>query len=83
MADWVTTPLILDFLAWLAQAPRPYVEVMETWRTSCPRLTVWEDAMDLRYIVRTREGAAEPVVSLTPLGERVLERSAATPVATA
>ena len=39
-------PLIVDFLAWLADGPRPYGEVMEAWRTSCPRLTVWEDAID-------------------------------------
>lgn len=50
---------------------------METWRTSCPRLTVWEDAMDLGYVVRRREGAGEPVVSLTPLGVERLQRTAA------
>jgi hypothetical protein len=83
MPDSITAPLILDFLAWLAQTPRPYAEVMETWRTSCPRLTVWEDAMDLGYIVRTREGAAEPVVSLTSLGERLLERSGVNPLVVA
>jgi hypothetical protein len=33
-------PLILDFLEWIAARPRPYSEVMEVWRTSCPRLTV-------------------------------------------
>ena len=39
-------PLILDFVAWVAQAPRPYAEALEAWRTSCPRLTVSEDAAD-------------------------------------
>ena len=38
-------PLILDFLEWIGGGPRPYAEVMEAWRTSCPRLTVWEDAI--------------------------------------
>jgi hypothetical protein len=37
--------LIRDLLASLRQ-PRPYMEVIEAWRTSCPRLTVWEDALD-------------------------------------
>jgi hypothetical protein len=68
MADAVTTPLILDFLAWLAKEPRPYGEVMEVWRTSCPRLTVWEDAVDLGYVVRRRDSDGEAVVVLTPLG---------------
>ena len=77
MPDSITTPLIVDFLGWLAKAPRPYAEVMETWRTSCPRLTVWEDAMDLGYVVRRREGAGEPVVSLTPSGAKLLETSRA------
>jgi hypothetical protein len=39
-------PLTRDFLHWVAASPRSYAEVMETWRTSCPRLTVWEDAVD-------------------------------------
>jgi hypothetical protein len=32
--------LILDLLAWIGAEPRPYAEVMEAWRTSCPRLPV-------------------------------------------
>jgi hypothetical protein len=35
---------VLDLVEWVAARPRPYAEVMEVWRTSCPRLTVWEDA---------------------------------------
>ncbi len=45
MAD-ILTPLTIDFLAWLARAPRTYADVMDAWRTSCPRLTIWEDAID-------------------------------------
>jgi hypothetical protein len=37
--------LILQFLAWLAEHPRTYGEAMDAWRTSCPRLSIWEDAM--------------------------------------
>ena len=29
-----------------------YSEVIETWRTSCPRLTIWEDAVDRGYVAR-------------------------------
>jgi hypothetical protein len=46
MSDPVTEALILDLLRWLANGDRTYEEVMDAWRTSCPRLTVWEDAND-------------------------------------
>jgi hypothetical protein len=84
MAENITAPLILDLLAWLAEAPRPYGEVMEAWRTSCPRLTVWEDAVELGYVERRREAAGEALVVLTPLGAgRLLEASATAHFATA
>lgn len=44
--------LVLDMLEWLERAPRPYHDVMNAWRTSCPRLTVWEDAVDHRFVAR-------------------------------
>ena len=37
-------PLILDLLEWIGPESRPYEEVMDAWRTSCPQLTVWEEA---------------------------------------
>ena len=46
-------PLILDLVEWVADSPKPYVEVMDAWRTSCPRLTVWEDAVDRGLVDRT------------------------------
>jgi hypothetical protein len=39
--------LLLDLLETLRDAPKPYTEIMEAWRTSCPMLPVWEDAVDL------------------------------------
>ncbi len=45
-------PLVLDFVEWVAKEPRPYADALEAWRTSCPRLTVWEDAVDRGYIER-------------------------------
>ena len=36
--------LLLQFLAWVAVRPRTYGEAMDAWRTSCPRLSIWEDA---------------------------------------
>ena len=62
----VTEPLVLDLVEWVARRPRPYPEVMEAWRTSCPRLSVWEDAVD-RGLVERGE-----TVRVTPLGARLL-----------
>jgi hypothetical protein len=45
-------PLIRDLVAWVAEEPRPYAEVLDAWRTSCPRLTVWEDASDRGLVER-------------------------------
>ena len=34
-----------QLLAWIGEAPRGYAETIERWKTSCPRLAVWEDAL--------------------------------------
>jgi hypothetical protein len=69
----INAPLILDMLAWIARERRPYAEVMETWRTSCPRLTIWEDAVDDGLVVREPGRGGEPAtVALTDLGRRAL-----------
>jgi hypothetical protein len=69
------TPLVLDFLEWIAARPRPYSEVMDAWRTSCPRLTVWEDAIERGFIARRHLAGAEMLVELAPLGRRFLAQS--------
>ncbi len=58
-------PLILDLLEWIGPGARPYDEVIDAWRTSCPRLPVWEEACARGYVVRRHEpgGAAEVEVS--------------------
>ena len=67
MAD-PSDPLVLDLVEWIAREPRLYSEVIETWRTSCPRLTIWEDAVDRGYVARM-PGAR---VAITEGGERFL-----------
>jgi hypothetical protein len=37
--------LTLDFLAWIHTGRRKRDDVLSAWRSSCPRLTVWEDAL--------------------------------------
>lgn len=46
--------LVLDFVEWIAAGPRRYRDVMEAWKTSCPRLTIWEDAIDQGLVQRCR-----------------------------
>lgn len=74
MAD-ILTPLILDLLEWIAAAPRPYAEVMDAWRTSCPALPVWEEANDRGFVARRGGAGRELLVELTPLGKRFLRES--------
>jgi hypothetical protein len=57
----------VEFLRWLSARPRTYAETMEAWRTSCPRLAVWEDAL--------ADGLVEldgSVVRLTERGKSLL-----------
>lgn len=67
-------PLVLDFLTWLASDPKPYSEVMDVWRTSCPRLPVWETAVDRELVARSRS-AGVSVVSLTQRGRSLLREA--------
>jgi hypothetical protein len=39
MSDTIE-PLLFDLVAWVAKEPHKYLDVMEAWRTSCPRLPV-------------------------------------------
>ena len=68
MAD-VLAPLTLDSLAWLATEPRDYIDVMDAWRTSCPRLTVWEDAIDAGLVTRVHRAGRPIRIALTSRGE--------------
>ena len=68
-------PLILDLLEWVAHGEREYAEMMDAWRTSCPRLPVWEEANArglVTRIVRNRTA----LVAITPAGRALLERRA-------
>jgi hypothetical protein len=66
--------LTLQFLAWIAERPRTYAETMEAWRTSCPRLSVWEDANIAGLVRLEGNEQRQTMVSLTPAGAAALER---------
>jgi len=71
MPDSLDT-LILDLLEWIGSRPRTYAEVMDAWRTSCPRFPVWEDANDRGFIGCHRQGG-ESFVSVSALGREFLD----------
>ena len=66
-------PLILDLVEWVAREPRAYADLIDAWRTSCPRLTVWEDAVERGFV--RREGASLPatMVHVTDAGRAFLK----------
>jgi hypothetical protein len=67
-------PLTLEFLAWVSSRHRTYAEAMEAWQTTCPRHTVWEDALIEGFIrVESRDHQCE--VILTARGRAMLEES--------
>lgn len=71
-----------DFLGWVAARRRTYAEAMDAWRTSCPRLSAWEDATS-DDLVRVEHGDAatqgEAIVCLTERGAAFLGHTRPTP----
>lgn len=66
--------LTLEFLAWVARRRRSYAEAMEAWRSTCPRHTVWEDALaDGLIQFEGGDALCEYEVTLTPQGRSVLD----------
>ena len=67
--------LRVQFLAWVSGGPRTYADAMEAWQTSCPRLTIWEDAI-IDGLVRIERGSdgsrAQQRVRLTARGKALL-----------
>jgi D-3-phosphoglycerate dehydrogenase len=65
--------LVLDLLEWISVAPRPYTDVLDAWRTSCPRLAVWEEATRRGLVVHRREDGVR-LVALSTAGAQHLAR---------
>lgn len=66
-----TQALTRQMLEWIAARPRDYAEVMETWRTSCPRLSIWEDAC-IDGLVTHEAGTGKFILSVA--GREFLKR---------
>jgi len=72
-------PLVMDLIEFVAAQPRTYDEVIDAWRTSCPRLTVWEDAIDRGLIIRARGEDKTLMVAATSSGLRFLREGGRLP----
>ena len=72
MTDTVVESLILDLLEWITSSERSYEEVMNAWRTSCPRLPVREDANERGFVAIKKIGGRN-VVEITPEGRALLK----------
>jgi hypothetical protein len=75
MTDTVEN-LILDLLEWVARKDRTYQETTDAWRTSCPKLPVWEDAND-RGLVEVAFANGRSLVRATPAGLALLREKRA------
>ncbi len=67
-----TSALTSQFLEWVASGRRSRTDLMATWPSSCPRLSIWEDALIaglVRYAHETR------TIELTPEGYAALGRA--------
>jgi hypothetical protein len=69
----IVEALILDLLQWLTNGERTYEEVMDAWRTSCPRLPVWEDAKD-RGLIASEHVNGREVIRASSLGLALLDQ---------
>jgi hypothetical protein len=66
--------LTLQFLDWVAATPRTYGDAIDAWRTSCPRLTVWEEAMEKGLVRRVGGGKMnDALIVITDAGRSALK----------
>ncbi len=69
MSD-TTHALTLQLLEWISDRPRAYAEVIDAWRTTCPRLSIWEDACSDGLIDYEADGR---IVAVSAKGRAVLD----------
>ena len=68
-------------LEWIGPSPRPYAEVLDAWRTSCPRLPVWEEANERGFIARGHAAGRGALISVSRLGSQHLRTQRRAPAA--
>ncbi|BCJ91500.1 hypothetical protein IZ6_22350 [Terrihabitans soli] len=69
--------LVIQFLQWIGDEPRSYRETQDAWRTSCPRLDIWEEALRRGLIERLpAKSLSEAAIAVTPQGRALLNGGA-------
>ena len=66
--------LTRQLLEWIASGRHTYDDAIQTWRSSCPRHTIWEDALLAGLI--DHAGERDAILTLTPRGQAVLRGEA-------
>jgi hypothetical protein len=67
--------LMLEFLSWVSNRRRTYADAMNAWQSTCPRHTIWEDAIIDGLVQLNGDGTLhDPEVTLTPRGKAYLDR---------
>ena len=68
--------LTAQLLAYVAERERTYAETMEAWRSTCPRMPIWEDAIR-DGLVRIQNGGAmkSSLIVLTARGKAQLDQA--------
>jgi hypothetical protein len=67
--------LTLQLLNWISSEPRTYADAMEAWRTTCPRMPIWEDAVSEGLVELNGSGSMrDRRVTLSARGRAILER---------
>jgi hypothetical protein len=67
--------IMVQFLQWVADRPRSYADVMDAWRSSCPRFPVWEDARADGLVRQSGGERTKGTVELTERGRLALEQA--------
>ena len=65
------TASTLELLTWVTTRPRSYDDVVEAWRSNCPRHAVWDDAVTAGLVTAGADG-----IVLTERGRAALAASA-------
>ncbi len=64
------TASTLELLSWVTERPRTYEDVVEAWKSNCPRYAVWDDAVTAGLVTAARENVALTERGLAALGTR-------------
>jgi hypothetical protein len=63
----ITAPTV-ELLTWVTARERTYEDVVEAWKSNCPRYAVWDDAVTAGLVTAGRDGVALTERGLAVLG---------------